>query len=241
MNEAVLVRREGAVLTLELNRPADGNLLDAAMGATIVQQLAQLDPEVRLVCLRGAGADFCAGRVSPTPPKGGAVPSAEQLRQKVALPALALYDAIKAVPVPTVAVVQGRALGVGTALAAVCDITLASEDASFAIPEMERDIPPTLVMAALCDRVPPKTLAWMVLSRRTLNGVEAQAAGLITAAFPAAALDREVHAAIETIAACGAVALRACKQYLQHAPAMSPAAASAFAGHLAGTALSARY
>jgi len=241
MNDSVLVRREGAVLTLELNRPADGNLLDAAMAATIVEQLGQLDAEVRLVCLRGAGADFCAGRVSPTPPKGGAVPSAEQLRQKVALPALALYDAIKAVPVPTVAVVRGRALGVGTALAAVCDITLASEDASFAIPEMERDIPPTLVMAALCDRVPPKTLAWLVLSRRTLNGLEAQAAGLITTAVPAAALDREVQAAIETIAACSAVSLRACKQYLQHAPAMSPAAASAFAGHLAGTALSARY
>lgn len=241
MTEAVLARREGGVLTLELNRPADGNLLDAGMGAAIVAQLAQLDADVRVVCLRGAGADFCAGRVSPTPPKGGAVPSAEQLRQKVALPALQLYDAVKAVPVPTVAVVQGRALGVGTALAAVCDITLAAEDARFAIPEMERDIPPTLVMAALCDRVPPKTLAWMVLSRRTLSGTEAQAAGLITTAFPASALEAEARGVLETLAANNGVSLRACKQYLQHAPAMSPAAASAFAGHLAGTALSARY
>lgn len=241
MTESVLVRRDGAVLTIELNTPDNGNLLDAAMASTIVDQLARLDPEVKLVCLRGAGADFCAGRVSPTPPKGGAVPSAEMLRQKVALPALALYDAVKAVPVPTIAIVQGRAIGVGTALAAVCDITLAAEDAQFAIPEMERDIPPTLVMAALCDRVPQKTLAWMVLSRRTLAATEAQAAGLITAAFPAAALENEARGVIDTLAANNAVALRACKQYLQHAPAMSPAAASAFAGHLAGTALSARY
>jgi enoyl-CoA hydratase/carnithine racemase len=241
MNEAVLVRREGAVLTLELNRPADGNLLDAGMATAIIGQLAQLDAEVRVVCLRGAGADFCAGRVSPTPPKGGAVPSAERLRQVVALPALALYDALKAVPVPTIAVVQGRALGVGTALAAVCDITLAAEDARFAIPELERDIPPTLVMAALCDRVPLKTLAWLVLSRRTLTAAEALAAGLITTATPAAALDAEVRAVLETVAGCSAVALRACKEYLRHAPAMAPVAASAFAGHLAGTALSARY
>ena len=241
MNEAVLVRRDGGVLTLELNRPADGNLLDAGMAAAIVETLARLEDDVRAVCLRGAGADFCAGRVSPTPPKGGAIPSAERLRQNVALPALALYDALKAVPVPTVAVVQGRALGVGTALAAVCDVTLAADDALFAIPEMERDIPPTLVMAALCDRVPRKTLAWMVLSRRTLSAAQAQAAGLITAALPAAALEDEVRALLETLAGSGAVALRACKQYLQHAPAMNPAAASAFAGHLAGTALSARY
>ena len=241
MSESVSFRRDGAVLTLELNRPADGNLLDAAMSAAIIEQLAHLDPEVRVVCLRGAGADFCAGRVSPTPPKGGAVPTAERLRQMVALPALALYDALKAVPVPTVAVVQGRALGVGTALAAVCDITLAAEDARFAIPEMERDIPPTLVMAALCDRVPPKTLAWLVLARPTLDGREAQAAGLITRAVAASSLEAEARAMLDTMAACGSVALRACKQYLQHAPAMDPAAASAFASHVAGTALSARY
>src|SRR5205085_2591810 len=155
MSESVSFRRDGAVLTLELNRPADGNLLDAAMGAAIIEQLAHLDPEVRVVCLRGAGADFCAGRVSPTPPKGGAVPTAERLRQMVALPALA--------------------------------------------------------------------------------------AGLITRAVPAASLEAEARAMLDTMAACGSVALRACKQYLQHAPAMDPAAASAFASHVAGTALSARY
>lgn len=241
MSDSVLVRRDGGVLTLELNTPANGNLLDAGMAAAIVAQLAQLDAEVRVVCLRGAGADFCAGRVSPTPPKGGETPSAERLRQVVALPALALYDALKATPVPTVAVVQGRAFGVGTALAAACDITLAADEASFAIPEMERDIPPTLVMAALCDRVPLKTLSLMVLGRTTLDAPAALQAGLISAVAPTAALEAKLGQLLDTIAGCSPVALRACKQYLQHAPAMSPAAASAFAGHLAGTALSARY
>ncbi|MBL0423455.1 enoyl-CoA hydratase/isomerase family protein [Ramlibacter sp. AW1] len=240
-DSGLLVHREGAVLRLTLNTPDNGNLVSAPMGAAVIAALQQLDPEVRVVVLRGAGADFCAGRVSPTPAKGAPPPSAERLRQLVAQPALDLYDAIKAVPVPTVAVVQGRAHGVGTALAAVCDITIAAEDSRFCIPEMERDIPPTLVMAALCDRVPLKTLSYLVLSRHEWSGREAQAGGLVSWTVPAAQLDAQAQALVETLSGCAPAALRACKQYLAHAPAMSPQAASAFAGHLAGTALSARY
>ncbi|MDB5966631.1 MAG: enoyl-CoA hydratase/isomerase family protein [Polaromonas sp.] len=239
--DAVLVEQRDKVLTLTLNTPANGNLMDAAMGAAVIRALGAIDDTVRLVCLRGAGADFCAGRVSPTPPPGAAVPSAERLRQLVALPALALYDAIKAVPAPTLAIVQGRALGVGTALAAVCDMTLVAEDATFQIPEMERDIPPTLVMAALYDRVPLKTLTYLVLSRREWNGREALAGGLVSAAVPADGLQAEADRLIATLTAYAPVAARACKQYLSHAPGLSPAAASALAGHLAATALSARY
>jgi hypothetical protein len=66
--------------------------------------------------------------------------------------------------------VQGRAHGVGAALAGLCDIAIVTEDSSFAIPEMDRDIPPTLVTAALCDRIPLKTLAYLVLTRRVLSG-----------------------------------------------------------------------
>lgn len=239
-HDRVLVEYQDAILTLTLNTPANGNLLDAEMGASIIKALSSIDASVRLVCLRGAGADFCAGRVSPTPPPGAASPTAERLRQMVALPALALYDAIKAVPVPTLAIVQGRAIGVGTALAAVCDLTLAAEDAQFQIPEMDRDIPPTLVMAALCDRVPLKSLSFMVLSRRTWSGSEAHTAGLVSMTCPVEALQTEAQTLISTMVACAPAALRACKQYLTHAPAMSPAAASVLAGHLMGTALSAR-
>ena len=238
--DRVRVEYRDAILTLTLNTPANGNLLDAEMGTSIIKALSNLDDSVRLVCLRGDGADFCAGRVSPTPPPGASAPSAERLRQMVALPALAIYDAIKAVPVPTIAIVQGRAIGVGTALAAVCDLTLAAEDAQFQIPEMDRDIPPTLVMAALCDRVPLKSLTFLVLSRRVWSGREAQTGGLVSMTFIAEDLQAEAQTLISSMVACSPVALRACKQYLSHAPAMSPAAASAFAGHLMGTALSAR-
>lgn len=237
----VLVDLKDGVLDVRLNDPASGNLMDAAMSAAIVQAVRSIGSEVRVICLRGLGDDFCAGRQSPTPPKGGAVPSGEQLRHLVAEPALALYDAIKFAPVPTLAVVQGRAFGVGAALACVCDITLAQAAARFAVPELERDIPPALVMSALHDRVPIKSLAMLVLTREQLGADEAQRAGLVSHVVPDDELDATAARWLAQLSANGAVALRACKQYLSHAPAMSASGASAFASHLIGTALSARY
>lgn len=237
----VLVERQNGLLTLTLDNPASGNLMDATMSAAIVEAIATIGEDVHAICLRGNGSDFCAGRVSPTPPKGGAVPSAEKLRKIVAEPALAMYDAIKFAPVPTLAVVQGRAFGVGAALACVCDVTIASTDARFSIPELERDIPPALVMAALHDRIPIKTLAYLVYSREEMTAAVALQAGLISRIVPAAELASAMAGILDNLTSVSAVALRACKQYLNHAPSMGAQGASAFASHLIGTALSARY
>jgi enoyl-CoA hydratase/carnithine racemase len=237
----VLVGLRDGVLTITLNDPATGNLVDASMSSAIVQAVQAIGSEVKAICLRGAGGDFCAGRKSPTPPKGGAVPSAEKLRHLVAEPALALYDAIKFAPVPTIAVVQGRAFGVGAALACVCDITLAQTQARFSIPELERDIPPALVMAALHDRVPLKTLAMLVYTREEITAADALRSGLISMVVPDEELEPTALRWLANFVSNSPVALRACKQYLTHAPSMSATGASAFASHVIGTALSARY
>jgi enoyl-CoA hydratase/carnithine racemase len=237
----LLIDLRDGVLTLTLNDPGSGNLVDAEMSNAIVQAVKTIGEDVKAICLRGAGDDFCAGRKSPTPPKGGAVPSAEKLRHLVAEPALALYDALKFAPVPTLSVVQGRAFGVGAALACVCDITLAQTGSRFSVPELERDIPPALVMAALHDRVPLKTLAMLVYTREELSAADALGAGLISYVVAPEELESTTARWLANFAGNSSVALRACKQYLTHAPSMSATGASAFASHVIGTALSARY
>jgi enoyl-CoA hydratase/carnithine racemase len=240
MSEQVHIRRDGAVLEIVLDRADRGNALTAEMGEAIIEALRAVDGEVKLVRLGAAGPDFCGGRDSPIPTLG-AKPSAETVRRKVALPPLALYDAIKAVPAPVLSVVRGRAVGAGCALACVADLVVCADDAVFQIPEMERDIPPTLVMAALADRVPVKTLAQMVYSRAPLGAIEARAAGLVSHVVPAAQLDAAAGALVETMLGNSAVTLRAVKQFLALAPGMPAGSASAFAGHLAATALSIRF
>ncbi|WP_042272622.1 enoyl-CoA hydratase/isomerase family protein [Paraburkholderia heleia] len=236
----VAVERNGPLVDIELNRPENGNLIDAAMSESIIDTVTTLDDDVKLVRILSSGPDFCKGRQSPMPPKD-AKPSAETLRRVVTAPPLALYDALKAVRVPVVSVVRGEALGVGCALAGVCDIALAADDAVFQIHEMERDIPPTLVMSALIGRVPVKTVAHMVLSRQKLSATEALHAGLVSRVVPAASLNAEADALADTLLGCSAVTLRAVKQFLQLAPEMPASGASGFAAHLAATALSARF
>ncbi len=240
MSEHVHIRRDGAVLEIVLDRADKGNALTAAMGGAIVDALRSIDDEVKLVRLGAAGPDFCTGRDSPIPTLGPK-PSAETVRLKVALPPLELYDAVKAVPVPVVAVVRGRATGAGCALACVADLVVCADDAVFQIPEMERDIPPALVMAALVDRVPVKTLAHMVYGRAPLGALDARTAGLVSHVVPVARLDAAAAGLVETMLGNSAVTLRAVKQFLAVAPGMPAASASAFAGHLAATALSIRF
>jgi len=236
----VAIERNGPLLDVVLDRAENGNLIDAAMSDAIIEAVSTIDDDVKLVRILSRGPDFCKGRQSPMPPKD-AKPSAETLRRVVAAPPLALYDALKAVRVPVVSVVRGAAIGVGCALAGVCDIALAADDAVFQIPEMERDIPPTLVMSALIGRVPVKTVAHMVLSRVALSALDAQHAGLVSRVVPAAELDAEADALTQTLLGCSAVTLRAVKQFLHLAPEMPASGASGFAAHLAATALSARF
>jgi enoyl-CoA hydratase len=236
----VTVRRDGALLDIALNTPENGNLLDSEMARAIVAAVNQLDDDIKLIRLSGNGADFCAGRVSPMPSKGS-TPSAEHLRRTVAMPALELYDALKATTVPVLGVIHGRAIGVGCALAGVCDVTLAGEGATFQIPEMERDIPPTLVMSALIGRVPVKTVARMVLTRDTVSAAEALQAGLVSQVVADAQLQEEAARIAAIMLGCGVVTLRAVKQFLELAPGLPRGTSSGLAGHLAGTALSARF
>lgn len=236
----VAIKRDGPLVDVVLDRPDNGNLIDAAMSETIIETVTTLDDDVKLVRILSSGADFCLGRQSPMPPKD-AKPSAETLRRVVAAPPLALYDALKAVRVPVISIVRGRALGVGCALAGVCDIALAADNAVFQIPEMERDIPPTLVMSALIGRVPVKTVGHMVLSRIALTATEALHAGLVSRVVIADDLDAEADALADTLLGCSAVTLRAVKQFLHLAPEMPASGASGFAAHLAATALSARF
>ena len=89
--------------------------------------------------------------------------------------------------------VQGRALGFGCALAALCDITLASDAATFQVPEMAHNILPTMVMSSLIDRVPPKALTYLVYSTAVIGAMRALSVGLVSEIVPAADLEAQVQ------------------------------------------------
>src|SRR6185312_5969884 len=125
--------------------------------------------------------------------------TAIDIRKKVIEPILDLYQAMRNAPVPIFAAVQGRAAGVGAALAGLADVAIAAEDAVFTIPEMNHDIAPTLVMTALVERMPRNHLARMVITRDAIDGREAQALGLVSIVTPAAKVADELARVRKTI------------------------------------------
>jgi enoyl-CoA hydratase len=229
----LLVEHKDAVLHVRMNAPETGNSLTAEMGDAIIAALASFDEGTKAVRFSGAGADFCAGRTSP--PLDRAAATALDFRRVIADGPLKLYAAFKDARVPIVGVVQGRAFGVGLALAALCDITIAADDATFAVPEMNHGILPTLVMSALVGRVAEKTIAGLVLTRATIGAAKAEALGIVTSVEPAATLDAAADRTIATLVSAPAAALQGVKEYLRSAPRMDPQAATAYAATLIAT------
>lgn len=233
MGESLIIERRGEVLDLTLDDPGRGNLVTEEMSAALADALASAGPDAKLVRLAGNGPDFCRGRQAP--PIDRATATAMDFRGPTTAGPLRLYGAFRDCPAPVLGVIQGQALGVGCALAGLCDLTVASEDAVFAIPEMNRNIPPALVMSALADRVPYKALTHMVLLREPVTAAEALAAGIVGQVVAPENLDRAAAAIEESILSRAAPALRAVKEYMRSAPTMSPAARASLASTLIAT------
>ncbi|HZT51029.1 MAG TPA: enoyl-CoA hydratase/isomerase family protein, partial [Stellaceae bacterium] len=142
----ILAKQTGAVLEITLNRPEHGNGATDEMAAEMTRLITEAPEATQVILLRGAGADFCIGRATMGQQPAGPVEA--QSRKRAFDVVFNCYGAIRNAPVPVVAVVQGRALGFGCAIAAVADITLASDKAQFQVPEMAHNILPTMVMSS---------------------------------------------------------------------------------------------
>ena len=241
MADVIGYKQSEGLLDIVLGDPEGGNLVSNDEGDRLVATLAALGDDAKLVRLRSSGADFCLGRVSPMPKPGTPGVTAELIKRVVAEPAIRVYTALAAAPVPVLGIVRGRAEGYGLGLLAACDVVLAGDGASFSIPEMQRQIPPTLVMTALLGRVPPKLVAHMVLSQEAIGAADAFALGLVSKTVPDAALDAEMEALTQRILGYRSDSVRAIKEYLRFTEGRDRSAAGSFAANLAAAALSARF
>ena len=195
MTEMIRMTLEGAVAAITIDRP-EGNVLTTeilrALTATIRSAGAS---EAKVITLRSTGPDFCRGR----DPKGGpANPTTLVMRDQVLQPILDVYAALNEAPQPVVCAVQGAALGFGCAMATACEVTIAADNATFKLPEMTHNLPPTLAISALMPKVSRKAIAWMVYAMPTLDANTARDIGIVSAVAPAAKLDAAVKDTLAT-------------------------------------------
>ena len=234
MSSEILSALDGRILSLTLNRPAHGNSVSDEMVAELAQRVSGASASADIVILRGAGADFCIGRAPPPSPPLAREPEALE-RRRFSDVVFECYGAIRNAPVPVVAVVQGRALGFGCAVAAVCDITLAGDAARFQVPEMAHNIMPTMVMSAFVDRLPRKTISYLVYSCAEIDALRARELGIASEVVPAARLEEAVSGLCAAMLRAPRVALLGAKEYLRSAPDMATPGAVEYARNLHAT------
>jgi enoyl-CoA hydratase len=230
------MKAQGAVQSITLNRAEIGNRLSDEMVASLAKMIetAAAEDGIKLIVLRGAGDDFCLGRDLAAFSHDAPLPEALHLRQRNEV-IFDCYNAFRRSQVPVVAVVQGRALGFGCALAAVADVTIAADDASFQFPEMGHRILPGMAMSAVVDRMPTKALMYMFYSTAFVDAATALTFGLLSHVAPAQSLESSVSKFIETVIATPRPALVAVKEYARATRRMDVQSASDFARNLHAT------
>lgn len=231
MSNEILAQQDGPILRVTLNRPNDGNAMSDDMATELAGILDRAADKSQFVLLRGAGTDFCTGRWYAANRSAGGSPEALALRRRNEV-IFNCYGAFRRSPIPIVGVAQGRSLGFGCALAALCDITIASDTAKFQLPEMGHNIMPTMAMSALVDRVPRKALMYLVYSTAVIGAERALSFGLVSEVVPAAKLDEAVETLCAALLKSPPPATLAVKEYAKSALSMDLQAAVDFARNL---------
>ncbi len=216
-----------------MNRPQDGNAASDDMAEQLTKILLG-GGDAEIIVLRGAGDDFCVGR-SPAGRRPASNSSDALERRFGSDVVFDCYNAFRRAPVPVIGVVKGRALGFGCAIAAVCDITLAADNAQFQIPEMLHNILPTMVMSALVDRVPRKAMTYFVYSTATISAARAREAGLVSEVVPLADLDAALERLCAAMMKAPRVARLGVKEYTRSALHMDMQGAIDYARNLHAT------
>lgn len=223
MDDFVLVERDGAVATLTLNRPAERNALSTqAQWDELVACCEKLgaDQSVKAVILTGAGTAFSAGgnvkdmRDKKGIASGNPYSIAQGYRGGIQRIPMALHQ----LEVPTIAAVNGPAVGAGCDLACMCDIRIASDKAKFAESFVKLGIIPGDGGAWLLQRA----IGYQRAAELSFTGdmIDAQAAlsiGLVTRVVPADQLMATARDLANRIAANSGPALRMAKRLLRQA------------------------
>ena len=202
------VRREGAVARVTLNRPDVRNAFNDTMIGELAAWTRQAagDNAVRVAVLAGAGKAFCAGADVAWMARMREYSEEENLRDARAM--AEMFGAFDLLPFPVIGRIHGAALGGGTGLAAVCDIVIASEEATFGFTEVKLGILPAVISPFALAKIGMAAARELMLTGVRFSAARAREVGLVHHVVPPAALDRTVDELVREVleAAPGAVA-----------------------------------
>lgn len=221
--EPVRVESHGDVALVVFDDPERRNAMTEAMGRALTNVMARLgsDASVRAVVLTGAGTAFSAGgdlaMLEEKSRAGRAAPgaAARAANRDFMRDFYRLFLSVRDLPCPSIAAIQGAAIGAGLAVALACDLRIAAREAKLGLNFAKLGIHPGMGSSWTLPRlVGPAHAAELLLSGRIIDGIEAERIGLVNRAV---ARDTVVTAALalaDEIASCAPIAVRGAKRSL---------------------------
>jgi 2-(1,2-epoxy-1,2-dihydrophenyl)acetyl-CoA isomerase len=207
--------REGAVLTITLNRPDVLNAFNTEMHKAFAAALKEArSPDLRAVVITGAGRGFCVGQdLTEFREASGDIGS--RLRETYHPNVLA----IRALEKPVIAAVNGAAAGAGMSLACACDLRIAADSASFVPAFINIGLVPDSGGSFFVTRIlgPARAFEWLA-SGRKLTAAEAHAWGLVSEVVEPEALAARAAEVAAQVAALPTRAVGMTKRLIDHAP-----------------------
>ncbi len=226
--DTILWNLEGAVLTLTLNRPEKLNAFNVGMFSDVEQAMeaASADSAVRVVVFTGAGRAFSSGAdlTDVSQYHAGAEGDALALGIRQAQRA---FDKVEALPKPTIAAINGHAVGAGLQLGLACDFRIAARDAKLGLSDVKIGIVPALGattrLPALIGIAKTKEL---ILTGDLVSGEEALKIGLVNYAVDRESLDQAVNELAQKLASRAPLAMAAAKRLLNSAASLDEVASA---------------
>lgn len=194
------------VAQLTMTRPEVFNAFNEAMISELGQGFDRLiaDPHVRLIVLAGAGKAFSAGADIQWMKR--ASEATQEWNLEDARGFAAMLHKIASCPKPTIARVQGLALGGGVGLAVACDIAVASEEAKFAVSEARFGILPAVIGPYVINAVGPRQAKRLALTASRISAEQALAMGMVHEVVALDALDLAIKRWVDELLANGPAA-----------------------------------
>ena len=219
----LVVRREGAVEYVQLNRPEVRNAFNEEVIADLARwaRTVRSGDRPRAAVLSGNGKVFCAGADVGWMSRQVGYTRDENVRD--ATEAARMFLALDSLPIPLIGRLHGAALGGGAGLAAVCDIVVADEQTVFGFTEVKLGILPAIIAPYAIAKIGLAAARELFLTGATFSAARAREIGLIQAAVASDAVAPAIERCLEEILTAGPEAVIAAKALIRRIAGLPPA------------------
>lgn len=219
--KTIVLIRKGAVLQITFNRPEVHNAFNSEVILELIDAVDKIktDDSVRIVVLTGEGKSFCAGADINWMREIIRYSFDQNLEESLQL--AEVLHKIYTLPKPTIAMVNGSAIGGGTGFLSVCDIAVAAEDAKFGLSEVKIGLVPAAISPYVIRKIGESKAREYFLTGQRISAQKAAEIGLVNEVVPGRQLKKRVEELIELLLDSGPEAIASCKELILNVPAMS--------------------